>query len=198
MKYASIDIETLGLNPHNCSIIEIAAVLDDLSVRHPLEVLPTFHCYVLPAHGVYLGEPYAMSMHPQILRRIAKREPGYTYLHPNEVAESFEAFLDLHGYGHVDNGPKLNVAGKNYASFDSRFLERLDNWEQFVPTAHRTIDPAILFYREGDEKLPGTELCLERAGIAIDEKATHTAVHDARVVIQLVRAALPKKEVPCF
>ena len=198
MKYASIDIETLGLDPDNCDIIEFAAVLDDLNTRSPLDLLPTFHCYVLPRSSYsYIGEPYAMSMHPEILRRIGSKQAGYSYFQTSEVAEKFKAFLDNHGYGCVGGGPKLNVAGKNYASFDARFLRRLANWNELIPTAHRTIDPAILFYREGDEKLPDTKLCCKRAGVSI-EGPEHTAIHDAKTVIQLVRAAMPQKVVPCL
>jgi inhibitor of KinA sporulation pathway (predicted exonuclease) len=138
-----------------------------------------------------------MSMHPEILRRIGTKQPGYAYLQTCSVADRFRDFLNVHGYDHTKNGPKLNVAGKNYASFDARFLRRLPRWDDVIPTAHRTIDPAILFYRESDEKLPGTELCCERAGIKPYGTA-HTAIDDAKTVIQLVRAALPQKGIQCL
>ena len=92
-KYVSIDIETTGLNPENCQVLEIGAVIDDGTT--PIEDCPTFHCYV--DHGLILGEPFAVSMHPTILRRIATHEEGYTYLQPWEVATCFRDFLKEHG-----------------------------------------------------------------------------------------------------
>ena len=64
--YVSIDIETSGIDPKTCEIIEFAAVLDDLSCAHPPSVdrLPSFHCYL--AKDSYTGEPYALSMHSTI------------------------------------------------------------------------------------------------------------------------------------
>ena len=37
MKYASIDIETTGLDPETCAIIEIGIILDDLAERKPVD-----------------------------------------------------------------------------------------------------------------------------------------------------------------
>lgn len=36
MRYCSIDIETTGLNPDTCDILQFAAVLDDLNDPKPL------------------------------------------------------------------------------------------------------------------------------------------------------------------
>ena len=55
-KYVSLDIETTGLNPENCQVLEIGAVIDDGTT--PIEECPTFHCYV--DHGLILGEPFAV------------------------------------------------------------------------------------------------------------------------------------------
>jgi oligoribonuclease (3'-5' exoribonuclease) len=52
-----IDIETTGLNPDPCDIIEIGAVIDDW--LEPLELQPLFHCYIKQQQ--YKGEPYALS-----------------------------------------------------------------------------------------------------------------------------------------
>jgi DNA polymerase III alpha subunit (gram-positive type) len=45
MLYCSLDIETTGLNPKTCDIIQFAAVLDDLSNPQPLEKLPRFNTF---------------------------------------------------------------------------------------------------------------------------------------------------------
>ena len=70
MKYVSIDIETTGLNPDKCQIIEFAAVVDDLQDQQPIEKLPKFQTYI--RHESYTGEPYALAMHSNIFKKLAK------------------------------------------------------------------------------------------------------------------------------
>ena len=192
MRYVSIDIETLGLDLSS-SIVEIGAVIDDLSKKEPLDKLPTFHCYI--KMDSYRGEPYAMSMHSEILKKIAKKEEGYSYLYPNEVGLTFKKFLINNDFEQDSrNNPKgqkkitINVAGKNFSGFDSRFLEEHTNFHDHVRVRSRIIDPAILFYQEGDRYLPSLDKCLERAGI--DKKVDHTAVNDSLDVIRLIRSKL--------
>jgi DNA polymerase III epsilon subunit-like protein len=186
--YVSIDIETTGLNPENCQVLEIGAVIDDGTT--PIEDCPTFHCYV--DHGLILGEPYAVSMHPTILRRIATHEEGYTYLQPWEVAARFHDFLKEHGLDPEDQ--KIVVAGKNYASFDARFLRKLTNWDKHVRVHHRILDPAALYWQPEIDgaQLPNTKTCMERAGIG--GEVAHTAVEDAQVVVRLVRYAINNRK----
>ena len=182
--YVSIDIETTGLNPENCQVLEIGAVIDDAVT--PIEDCPTFHCYV--DHGLILGEPYAVSMHPTILRRIATHEEGYTYLQPWEVATRFRDFLKENGLD--PENEKVFVAGKNYAGFDARFLRKLTNWDKHVRVHHRILDPAAMYWQpevDGVE-LPDTKTCMERAGIS--GEVAHTAVEDATVVVRLIRHAI--------
>ena len=185
--YVTIDIETTGLNPENCQVLEIGAVIDDGTT--PIEDCPTFHCYV--DHGLILGEPFAVSMHSAILRRIATHEEGYTYLQPWEVATRFRDFLKEHGLD-LEN-EKIVVAGKNYARFDSRFLSKITKWDEYIKVHHRILDPAALYWQpeiDGVE-LPDTKTCMERAGIAGD--VAHTAVEDAQVVVRLIRHAIDSR-----
>ena len=74
-------------------------------------------------------------------------------------------------------------AGKNFASFDRQFLKRLPKFEQVVKLSHRTLDPALLFWLAGDEKLPDSKTCYERAGM--NPKVAHTALEDALAVVRL-------------
>jgi DNA polymerase III epsilon subunit-like protein len=187
MTYVSVDIETTGLNPENCQVLEIGAVIDDGVT--PIEDCPTFHCYV--DHVLILGEPFAVSMHPMILRRIATHEEGYTYLKPWEVATWFRDFLKEHGLDPEDE--KIVVAGKNYASFDAHFLRKLTDWDKHVRVHHRILDPAAMYWQpeiDGVE-LPDTKTCMERAGIS--GEVAHTAVEDARTVALLIRRAIDNR-----
>jgi DNA polymerase III epsilon subunit-like protein len=182
--YTSIDIETTGLSPETCDIIEFGAVLEDTTNIKPVEELPTFHCYI--TCDLYHGETFALSMHSQIFRRIATREPGFMYVPHDCLGSSFFYWLRKHNVVE-EEGDRISIAGKNVMGFDWRFLRRLPNFEKFIQVKHRVLDPAILFWNpQTDRELPNLKTCLERAEYQGD--VAHTAVEDARDVIKLIRA----------
>jgi hypothetical protein len=78
----------------------------------------------------------------------------------------------------------ITLTGKNAASFDLRFLRRLDGWRR-LPFSHRLIDPGSLYLRPTDNGVPNTEECLKRAGI--DKEVSHDALDDAYDVCKLIR-----------
>jgi len=183
-RYVSIDIETTGLNPEHCQILEIGAVIDDCLT--PIEECPTFHCYL--DHGLILGEPPALAMHQAIIGRIAAHEEGYDYVPSWNAAYKFRDFLKQHGLN-PENEPTV-VAGKNYASFDARFLCKLTGWNEHIKVHHRVLDPAAMYWQPEIDgmALPDTKTCMERAGIG--GEVAHTAVEDARVIARLIRHAI--------
>lgn len=218
MKYVSIDTETLGLDPEHHDLIEFGAVLDDLAIQAPLEDLPRFHAYLLPPRREgYRGEPYAMSMHATLLRRIATREHdrvqvgdgGYRYLEPAQFVREFASWCRQHGLKKEPAKPKPGFhtvlapsptdirfvpAGKNFAGFDQRFLRRLPGWSD-LRISHRVMDPAMLYFDPSTDKAPpNLSECLKRAGVEQTEVA-HTAVEDALSVIELIRAKFPMSSV---
>lgn len=80
----------------------------------------------------------------------------------------------------------FNAAGKNFANFDNKFLERLPRWKQVLRARGRTIDPSILFVNwKDDEAIPGLSLCKERAHL--DPHVTHNAIDDAMDIVKLLR-----------
>jgi len=186
MIYASADLETTGLDRVNNNIVEFGCVLDDLSKPEvPLSELPVFHCYnVLET---YTGQPYALSMHPDIFRRIATKEEGYTYCYNGKIGGLFREFLLDNGVEESDNGKiHLTFAGKNFASFDMPFIQNHTDIENHkIKIKHRMIDPGSLYLTMNDDSVPGTEECLKRAGL--NENVAHTAVEDSLDVIRLIR-----------
>ena len=181
-KYVSIDIETLGLDPEQHSLIELGAVIDDGVSK--LEELPRYHAYV--THPVYHGDPYAMAMHTTLLKRIASREPGYNYIPFDMLAWSFGEWLKVQLGFKFDGPVKIQVAGKNYGMFDSQFLKRVPSWSEHIQTKHRVFDPSILYFDpKNDKDLPDLKKCLERAGV--NKAVEHTAIADALDVISLLR-----------
>jgi len=194
MKYVSIDLETTGLDPENNNIIEFGAVLDDLRDQKPLEELPRFHAYI--CMDEYKGQPYALSMHPTIFRRIATREEGYNYLYPNTLGKAFLDFLIKHGYEQEVRKEKtiprtvINVAGKNFGPFDLQFLNKQTNFSSSVKIRSRILDPGILCLESSDHVIPGLAQCLKRIGI--EKEVAHTTIEDSLDVIEVIRAKLGK------
>jgi hypothetical protein len=80
----------------------------------------------------------------------------------------------------------INVAGKNFGTFDKLFLQELPWWQKLIRTRSRILDPAILFCDwNNDESLPSLTKCKERA--SIEGIVTHNALEDAWDVIELLR-----------
>jgi oligoribonuclease len=182
MSYVSIDIETTGLDPETCQILEIGAVYDDWT--KPIDQLPKYHRLVV--HKEYRGGAYALALNANLLKQLSGQREAW-FLDPDQVADDFAAWLKGCGW---DGETGLTPAGKNFASFDRQFLKRLPRFEQVVRLHHRTLDPAVLFWQPEDEKLPDSKTCYERAGL--NSKVAHTAVEDALAVVRLVRMGIKR------
>jgi oligoribonuclease len=186
-RYLAIDLETTGLDPETCQILELAAVVET-DWGTPVEELPTLR--LLVSHDVYRGEPFALAMHADIFR--AHCRPWADRERDTIDGKFLAAKLASFAWGHGLGTPTL--AGKNLGTFDLRFLERLPGWKSFRHR-RRIIDPGVLWFDPAtDEQLPDTPECLRRAGITNDRP--HSAVHDCRAVIELVRAAYRRQAVP--
>jgi oligoribonuclease (3'-5' exoribonuclease) len=192
LPYLSIDIETTGLDPETCQILEIGAVYDNWT--KPIHELPTFHCYV--EHKQITGTPFALALNASILRKLDAElhhkvgenpNKGDRFVYPDAVAEKMTDWLRGCGW---DTATPITPAGKNFASFDRQFLKRLPDFERLVRLHHRTLDPATLYWWPTDEKLPDSKTCYERAGM--DGKVAHTALEDALGVVQLIRTGIKR------
>lgn len=198
MKYVSMDIETTGLDRVTNDILEFAAVIDDFKDQKPIDELPTFQAYVYKENSTYVGNPYALSMHPKIFRVLAEREkhPELNFHSVNSLMYAFSNFLSKNGYPfNEDKGQfTVNPCGKNFGSFDRPFLDTKipkEHWSD-VYFHHRILDPATLYFDPlTDEELPDTKTCMERAGIT--GEVEHTALADSKVVVQLIRHAYRDK-----
>lgn len=196
MKYLSVDLETTGLDPTFCQILEIGAVIDDTSWSDKLSNWknglafggrPFFHCYVI--HEKMVGTPFALTMNAKIIERIAKSKdfPQFKFFYPNRAMAAFSDFI-------AENFPqhkfkKVTVAGKNFSSFDRSFLAQMPESKDVLDRFHhRVLDPVSLYFEGEDTELPNLETCLKRAGIG--GEVTHNACDDAWQVIQVLRAKL--------
>lgn len=193
MRYCSIDIETTGLDHSYCQMIEFGAVIDDLSDPKPYSELPKFHCYIL--RDRYVGEPYALSMHAEIFKQIAKREQPWQYVIPEHLPGKFAEFAAANGLIEKHKCTEINVVGKNFAKFDLRFLEN-DKFDQSAAyrMCHRNLDPGSMYFDPRiDKKPPSSADCMKRA--RLDGEVAHTALEDAMMVVKLIRRRYGLEEV---
>ena len=131
MKYVSIDIETTGLDPETCQIIQIGAVIEDTLIEKPVDELPRFQCLV--EHSQISGSPFALRMNAEILAKLGELERAdrndrseirkrHNILPPSLVAKSFKMWLAANGFESTDDSPiSITAAGKNFATFDKLF-----------------------------------------------------------------------------
>ena len=192
MLYCSIDLETSGTDSLTNDVIEFGAVLDDLNKRAPVNALPTFHCYLVK--DSYCGEPYALSMHPTIFRRIAERgleenRKKYNYLTANSLGNAFKKFLLNNGYTSEHDKVVITAAGKNFSSFDLQFLKHRTDFLKHIEVRSGVLDPGILYLDGEDKAIPGLEKCKKRAGMP-DTNVYHDAISDAKDVVELLRRKL--------
>lgn len=186
MIYMSIDLETTGLDPKNNQILEFGAVIEDTNNRLPLNELPTFHTFIDNGELIH-GNAFALQMNSEILRKIATKEEGFTYIEPRNLGYAVHRWLMAQGIKHDDKGiMKITVAGKNFGAFDLQFLNNCENFNAYVKIDHRIIDPGTLCVDwVKDEHVPGLNECKARHGI--EGEVTHNAVEDAIDVIKVLR-----------
>jgi DNA polymerase III epsilon subunit-like protein len=188
LKYFSIDIETTGLSIENCQIIEFAAVFDDLKNPKPVNKLPKFH-RLIKTGRVIQGEPFALAMHSEKLYAIANNDPKFEYCYEGELQKQFATFIEECGIKRGTKRIVINVAGKNFGSFDLQFLNKI-GFGSDVVIKHRILDPSILFLTSDDDMLPNLDDCKVRA--KIKNKVSHNALEDAIDVIEVLRKGLKK------
>lgn len=203
-KYVSLDIETTGLNPDGCQILSIGAVCDHIGSFIPIKGLPKYHVYVRNESGTIRGEYCGIEMNSEIITIICgkKWSPEIApVLLEQDVASDFSEWL-IKGCGYK-KGDAVVFAGKNFSSFDRRFLELLPGWKGRVLASHRSIDPGeLLWCPEVDgSELPNFKKCLKRVvrndrvcllhdkpeGFASSTECVHDALQDAADVVLMIR-----------
>jgi hypothetical protein len=166
------------LDPETCQILEIGAVWEDW--QSPVDKLKTYRRLVV--HPEYRGSAYALAMNAELLRELAGPIRWPHIIKPEQVAGNFQNWLTMCGW----KDGSLNVAGKNFASFDLQFLNKLPNFQKLVPIRHRVLDPGMLYWNPADSSIPDTKTCYRRAGLELE--VAHTAVADALGVVKLIRS----------
>jgi hypothetical protein len=215
MIYVSIDIETSGLDHEKHKVLSIGAIIEDTEKKLPYEECPKFNAIVLQNEITGSPRAITMnkeiiSMIGDYLegtdfeRNIMNTHTDYSFYEEDGVVKKFYEFLWNNGFATLDspsthvNGKltpiidgktkpiTLNVAGKNFGTFDKLFLQELPWWQKLIRTRQRVLDPAILMVDwKNDKSLPNLTQCKERAGIS--GIVTHDALEDAWDVIEVMR-----------
>jgi hypothetical protein len=215
MKYVSIDIETSGLNHDMNHVLSIGAIIEDTDKKLPYEELPKFNAIVLQNNiqgsprAITMNKDIISLMGEHLegtdeVRTVLNNNSGYKFYEEEDVVKEFYKFLWCNGYGTLDSPSihvegkltpiidgktkpiTLNVAGKNFGTFDKLFLQELPWWQKLIRTRQRVLDPAILCVDwVNDESLPSLTICKERKNI--QGIVTHNALEDAWDVIEILR-----------
>ena len=138
------------------------------------------------------------------VRESLNNSSGYQFYEEEDVIKEFYIFLLNNGFSALDslsthvNGKltpiidsrtkpiTLNVAGKNFGTFDKLFLQELPWWQKLIRTRQRVLDPAILCVDwVNDTSLPSLTTCKERMNV--EGIVTHNALEDAWDVIEILR-----------
>lgn len=185
-RYLAIDIETSGLDPRTCQVLEVAAVAET-DWTTPVGQLPRLH--LLVGHDEIRGDPVALAMNARVLAELAKprHEREAETVDPDDLADRLRAFAREHLRGGSDAGGRVPLAGKNVGTFDLRFLERLPGWAfRGDIFDHRVIDAGLLWLDPRvDERVPGLPKALARAGLA--NGRPHHPLHDCYATVELIR-----------
>ena len=162
LTYYSIDIETTGLDIQKSQILEIGCVK-----VYPNGDKEEFHSIV--CDPILYGEPYALSMHSELLKLIA----GHGGAHKPVQNAIKELSIFIQG----ENSPVL--AGKNVAMFD---LPILRNWGFTEKVKHRVMDVGNMYFHKF-----GYIPSLDEINKLIDyTPVSHRALDDAKNVVAAI------------
>jgi len=213
MIYCSIDIETAGLDPAVSPILSVGIVLENTETAKytPINELPSLHIGI--AHSRIVGDIVALAMNAELIKTLSEytlnaakinslkyKEFDYIVYRSADIVPLIVQFLrthippkDLYKLILTDGRIQITCAGKNFASFDLKFLMAVPDLSESLRFSHRDIDPALMYLRfDTDIYPPSLSTCKSRLlesypGAFESDVVSHTAVDDARDVIQLIR-----------
>ena len=217
MIYYGIDLETTGLDPETCQILSIGLVQENTNTADivPVNELPYIHIGI--AHDKLRGDLQAFGMNAKIISTLSEYVIGVRtgkidtmgYAEYDVIVQDVQDCIpvllefirrtappaDLSKMILPDGRIRITGAGKNLGTFDIKFLESIPGFTDSFVISHRTIDPSFMYtVFDLDNGVPGLSECKKRLlqsyPNAFDsDVVTHTAIDDARDIIQLVRHA---------
>lgn len=223
MRITSIDIETTGLNPEKSQILQVGAVVFDTSSEefYPIATYNKLiltnelkgEPFAIQMNARFIKK--IADLYPKYKKRTKELQNAISSgnveqqehlsqkleelriegIEESELAEDFSSFLISNEAFYIDDNSKqkFNVAGKNFAMFDSKFLEKVKDWKYKVHFNYRILDPGNMYVSPKDDALPTLEeckkRCIEHGGSSLfnnDSTVTHDALDDAMDVAKLI------------
>jgi len=201
--YVSIDIETTGWDKQKSQVLEIAAIID-IDFTTPVDQLPSVRL-LIDNDPISYSEPYAMSMHPELLRDIAdslhnsrdeypdtaeicKPNINFKTFNASQASTYLTQVFKMWNTQYNSNHKRLIAAGKNFASFDLSIMENQGIWsrEEFGVDGcflHRYYDVGNFYAKEFGYP-PSLDEVNNKLG---REKVSHKALDDCKDVIYAIR-----------
>ena len=171
MLLLSIDLETSGLDPDTCQILEVGAVLFDPA--NPGFRWQFFESLVYGG-GPIVGDPYALASNHEILQRIGD---GALTIPADSVPSKLCRFVRSH------TDEKVTICGKNFDAFDGRFLAKIPYWNTTTFYERRTLDLGALFY-DCNTGVPSLSTIKAKCGLG--NTVAHRALQDAQDVASCI------------
>jgi oligoribonuclease (3'-5' exoribonuclease) len=181
--YISIDIETSGLDPETCQVLEIGAVLND--PNKPIRECPTFRACVKHPEGIH-GTPRALQMNARLIEEIANGGGEWAV----NIGGLFQKWLRQH----MTPGDQcLHALGLNVGTFDLVFLNKLHNWPEWL-FHYRSLDVNSMYAEP--EGMPSTGARQKTIASQLNLPGKpHEAVYDAQVALAMARRTWATRDI---
>lgn len=188
MKLLFFDLETTGFGFDKCSIIQLAAIVVDISIDHTLKPIDAINLKMRPRAGKMIDQR-SLEINGYAIDEIMSWEDD------RDVFKKFIKFLDKH-VNRYDNLDKLKLCGYNNNHFDNDFLrhwfEENDNnffGAYFYNDAIDVMCEAsryLMFYRMGmnNFKLGNVASVL---GIKLDANSLHDGLYDVKITYKIFK-----------
>ena len=126
-----------GLDPNNHQILEFAAIYEDTEIQLSWEEIPKFERII--NHKELIGSPGALNLNSRLVKILAGLEDvwgndkkdymeAYNIIGLSRLAGDFHQFIyenlakDPAFKSNKDGSITINVAGKNFGTFDLQFI----------------------------------------------------------------------------
>ena len=172
--YIALDIETTGLDPETCQVLEIAMVADVRTRR--VRDCPVFRETIKLA-GVIRGESFGLMLNSRLLGNISRGR----CVSPDHAMGKMQTWLAAYS---ADK--PYTLLGKNVGGFDWQFVKRFKGWPTHL-FSHRFLDVGSL-YATSTGMFSQSQLLGRIARDYNIPGSAHEALHDARVSLALARS----------
>lgn len=199
MRVFAVDIETTGLDCESHSLIEIAILSWDLHDKNA--PVYKFHRYIIPENMRWTI--FCLKLHRHMIDALITHAIPIDPI--PEICDNFNVPIQIGKAKLIREikawlcsiawTEKMTVVGKNFGSFDLRFIERLPGYTPMFH--HRSLDPTSAFILPTDTVLPDLKACKTRAiELGCDfpsDVVTHNAMDDCEDVAKLMQFVIDRR-----